>query len=562
MAASERLCDICETRDITVFATDWCPECEQGLCESCKSHHSAIKSSKNHQTISLESFNKLPTAVQEIKNDCSEHGARFEYYCSQHEVPCCVECIKTTHAECRHLTPMHKVVEHNKTSNALTDFDQTLSDFLNNLNTLIQDRLKNISVLADQKKECLKGIKDAKKNVIAHLNTLEMKLKSEIETLHREHLKAIQGTIKEFEELKTNAAKVQEEVDAIKQYGSDFQRFIAFRDLETKAKVLETGKQSLATKDSAKQISLSFSTDVVQSVEKLYPTLGNVIVNTKESDIKLVDHRGKQAQILAIAMPCIDKIQLKPVFENVQLPTGKNNGCVIWGNCFLSKGRLAFSDSCNKRLIVFKDNGDYEKDITLPFHPDTVAFITDNEIAVGNSNGNTISIINSVTSLVDNSFEIEGNYVRSFSFRKGQFLIVVIDVGFILTDIEGNVLKRIPSCAVDIMYAVLLNDKIYFSQLKKHCVFCCDLKGKVTNEYRGDRLKNPVGLTCSDTGVFFITGFSSHNILTLSITGNEMKELFSSSKLNRARAISYNSSKQQLLVSTEYGNISLFDVSY
>lgn len=43
------------------------------LIESCKFHHSAIKSSKTHETIPFGSYNKLPSAVKEIKNDCSQH---------------------------------------------------------------------------------------------------------------------------------------------------------------------------------------------------------------------------------------------------------------------------------------------------------------------------------------------------------------------------------------------------------------------------------------------------------------------------------------------------------
>ncbi|CAC5378322.1 unnamed protein product [Mytilus coruscus] len=198
---------------------------------------------------------------------------------------------------------------------------------------------------------------------------------------------------------------------------------------------------------------------------------------------------------------------------------------------------------------------------TFNCHFSQILLITDNKIAVGNFNGNTISIISLVSSLVDNSFEIKGNFIQSFSFRKEKFLIVVIDFGFCLTDIEGNILKTIPSSAVDIIYAVLLNDKIYFSQFRKDSIFCCDMKGNVVNEYRDERLKYPVGVTCSETGVLFITGFKSNNIITLSTTGNELKELYSNSNLCRARAISYNSGKQQLLVSTEDGKISLFDIS-
>ncbi|CAG2238492.1 unnamed protein product [Mytilus edulis] len=456
MAASGRLCDICETRDITVFATDWCPECEQCLCESCKSHHSAFKSSKTHETISLESFNKLPSAVQEITNDCSEHGARFEYYCNQHEAPCCVECMKTTHAECRHLTSMHKVVEHFKTSNSLSDFHQTLSDLLNNLNSLIKSRFDNILLLAEEKDKCLKEIADIKRNFIAHLDQLETKLKTEVEVLHQEHSQAIKDTIREFEDLKANVAKMQDEADVIKKYASDFQLFLAFREFDSTVKNLE--------KDLANGT--------------LLPSLGNVNMITEESAIKLVNHRDKQAQLLATGMPSVDKIQLKSVFENVQLPSGKEKNLTIWDICFLSHGRLGFSDQHNKRLILLKENGGHDRDINLTFMPSSIAYITDNETAVGKYEGNEINIINMTSLSVDRSFAVKGYDACAFSFRKGQFLVTGTGVGFCFTDIDGNILREIPYNGDDILYAVLLDDKIYVSQHSKNRIVCCNLKGE------------------------------------------------------------------------------------
>ncbi|CAC5381116.1 unnamed protein product [Mytilus coruscus] len=210
MAASGRLCDICETRDITVNATDWYPECGQRLCESCKSYHSAIKS-------------------------------KFE-------------------------------------------------------------------------------------------NTV---------------------------------------------------------------KILEKDVQYLIKKDLGKQTAISFSPIVELEIETVLPSLGSVNVITKESDIKLVNYRGKQAQILAIESPCVNKIQLKPVLENSQLPSGKDDKIIILDSCFLSHGRLAFSYKCmNKRLILLKDNGDNVNDIQLSFMPSSIVYITDNETVVGKCKSNEIKKYN------------------------------------------------------------------------------------------------------------------------------------------------------------------------
>ncbi|CAG2197167.1 unnamed protein product [Mytilus edulis] len=215
--------------------------------------------------------------------------------------------MKTTHSECRHLTPMHKVVEHFKTSNALSDFEQTLSDLVNNLNTLIKNRFNNISLLADERNKCLKDIADTKLNVIAHLDQLEMKLKTEIDVLHGEHLQSIEELINEFKLLKTNVAKMQDEAGVIKEYASDFQLLIRFTEFENNVKVLEKDVQSLIKTDSAKQISISFSPNVNLKIEKLLPSLGSLNVITKESNITLVNHRGKHAQNLATITTCVDK---------------------------------------------------------------------------------------------------------------------------------------------------------------------------------------------------------------------------------------------------------------
>ncbi|VDI41263.1 Hypothetical predicted protein [Mytilus galloprovincialis] len=561
MAASVRLCDICEARDVTVFATDWCPECEQGLCESCKSYHSASKLSKTHETIPFESFDKLPAAVKEIKNDCPDHEARFEYYCSQHEVPCCVECMKTTHAECRDLTPMHKVVEHYKTSNALSDFEQTLSDVLNNLDSLLKCRYDNISLLANEKDRRLKEISDTKRKVIAHLDNLEIKLKTEVEMLQGENVHAIEETIKEFELLKTDVVKMQEEAHIIRQYASDFQLFIAFRDLEHTVKDLETDMHLLIKQDSAKQISISFSPTVVQSIETVLPSLGFVNVITKESNIKLVNQREKQAQLSAIATPCIDKIQLKTLLQNIKLPSGNKTDLVIYDNCFLSNGRLAFTDKLNKRLIVLKDNGEHEKDIPLSFMPNAIAVISETQAAVSDCSGNAITVIGIESARVHYSFQMNGT-IFALSFRKGRFLILVDGIGFCITDIEGNVINKIPYSYTDILFAMLLTDRIYFSHWRSNRVVCCDLKGIDIHEFKDKKLKAPIGVACIDKNVIFITGFKSKNICALSSTGDELKELYCNSNLRRIRAVSYYPGKQQLLVSTEDGKVFLFEVSF
>ncbi|CAC5378327.1 unnamed protein product [Mytilus coruscus] len=162
----------------------------------------------------------------------------------------------------------------------------------------------------------------------------------------------------------------------------------------------------------------------------------------------------------------------------------------------------------------FKDNSLYEKGISLPFMPNAVANIKDNRIAVSDCNCNKISMISIESSLVERSFEVDG-IICSLSFTKGRFLILVKSKGCYIADIKGNITNKIPYSVSDLIYAVLLYEKIYYSQWKEDRVVGCDLNGINIHEYKDINLKAPLGVASSDKNVLFITGFKSNNIYAL-----------------------------------------------
>ncbi|CAG2217481.1 PML [Mytilus edulis] len=50
------LCGICDSQHVTKSADFWCPECDDGLCTECKTHHSFSKASRHHD-VSLKCSN-------------------------------------------------------------------------------------------------------------------------------------------------------------------------------------------------------------------------------------------------------------------------------------------------------------------------------------------------------------------------------------------------------------------------------------------------------------------------------------------------------------------------
>ena len=88
MSSSPSLCGTC---DISKPSEVWCSQCEEGLCTECIEYHSVAKPSRNHTTIPIAEYRKLPSYVLEIKEHCNKHNEKLSVCCKEYECPCCVK---------------------------------------------------------------------------------------------------------------------------------------------------------------------------------------------------------------------------------------------------------------------------------------------------------------------------------------------------------------------------------------------------------------------------------------------------------------------------------------
>ncbi|CAC5357681.1 unnamed protein product [Mytilus coruscus] len=81
------LCGVCDNRQITKSSVVWCSECNEGLCGDCKEHHNNFKETKNHETVSIAEYKKLPNDVLKIAQICKIHNTKFDLFCRKHDCP-------------------------------------------------------------------------------------------------------------------------------------------------------------------------------------------------------------------------------------------------------------------------------------------------------------------------------------------------------------------------------------------------------------------------------------------------------------------------------------------
>ena len=74
---------VCFTRHISKVSDIWCSECGEGLCNNCKQHHSASKSTTHHVTVQIEECRKLGVFISEINELCEKHNNRYQTFCKK-----------------------------------------------------------------------------------------------------------------------------------------------------------------------------------------------------------------------------------------------------------------------------------------------------------------------------------------------------------------------------------------------------------------------------------------------------------------------------------------------
>ncbi|XP_071137241.1 E3 ubiquitin/ISG15 ligase TRIM25-like [Mytilus edulis] len=176
MAASDVdviLCGICVAQDASHVADYWCPECDEGLCSTCKNYHGVSIASRKHGIISIDDYKKLPAEICKIKQNCTEHDKNFQMFCPRHDKLCCIICISEKHQECTGMFLIDDVIKSSRFSTLFDSLEKFLKDIQENIERVVKDRKANLDEIKQHHLKSLYDIKDKRRKVNSRLDELE-----------------------------------------------------------------------------------------------------------------------------------------------------------------------------------------------------------------------------------------------------------------------------------------------------------------------------------------------------------------------------------------------------
>ncbi|XP_076095615.1 uncharacterized protein LOC143066643 [Mytilus galloprovincialis] len=221
-------CGPCHVRKKNNKSLYWCMSCEEGLCAECYDHHRAIKSSRNHSVVPLESVKALEQFIPSFKTDCSIHDKPLELYCPCHEEPCCTKCASLSHPNCIGITLFHSFVSDLERSDKLTYLDNDIATLLKNIDSLIENRQVNLKEISDHGKTKF----DLFTVLKLELQDLEIKLQSKCQGLHVTAYAEIEAGVAKLKKKRQMIIDYKNNISQLRQIGADSQLFHGTKQIE------------------------------------------------------------------------------------------------------------------------------------------------------------------------------------------------------------------------------------------------------------------------------------------------------------------------------------------
>ena len=341
MSSSSSSCGICDIRHISKPSDVWCSNCEEGLCTECLGQHNLAKPCRNHTTIPISEYLKLPPYVLEINELCKEHHDKFILYCKEHERPCCGICILENHKDCKEVAILENIIKNVKTSNLFNEIELLIDELIETIGIIRQNRKTNASAVKEQNILVESELRELRRKIDKHLDKLQENLIMELTEKEKGITEQTRELLVTLDEKQKEMTEHQTNIVNIEKYASELRTFIAVKQIEKDVETQDSCVQSIINSDSLDQAKLSYKMDtgintIITSIQKF----GEVVVESKPCELTLVRGKDKQAQIMvAVLSPPM------PV-ENIQLKLKQKihiKGKCIRGCSLLPDGRMVMS---------------------------------------------------------------------------------------------------------------------------------------------------------------------------------------------------------------------------
>lgn len=556
-------CTPCENQDIFHEAHYWCRDCNEALCEACSDHHKSLGMSKTHKLIKISETDEMPFTLK-IKENCSFHKhKKYEFFCTEHDVPICAQCVTSTHKFCNDVLTVDDAAQKSLSFTDMKLIDEKMKVWSQMVEKLQTQRARNLRELDLQRSAIEKEIKRFRDELVKHFDAMQQKSLDELADVYAKNMKEIQRQNQTLQERQLSLGDMQRDIKMMQTYASQYQVFLGNRELKEKqAKEMKLLK---VFEGQFNHVTLEFVVtnfmDLPLKVEKFGIVRSNIKPMPLSLDIKF-DKKEKDKksanQAVVTTMPSNIILKSKGCFS---VEKGSNFN-FIRGGTILSDGRIILLDHNNKCLIVFSPKGSILDRITFYSCPWDVACLEPGQVGLTIPDKKEIVIMETKKFSLVQQIKVN-NLCTGIAAMDGTIVVVCEKVGFVILDRTGTIAATLKCDVSGVRYVVAAFGNLYYTDFIRKTVNCIDLNGSKVFKFQNDNLKYPCGITAIRDEFVLVTGYNSKNVIAVSADGKYHEIVLTHRDgLMYPTAIDYcHETSTLMLCSNRRGTVEVFDMT-
>ena len=311
---------------------------------------------------------------EKTKINCEIHtDVQIDHFCSQHDVVCCRACLSDSHRSCESVLPLDSASKDVKNSSLLSDTLEEQDYMTETLQKMEENRDHNRKLLKQKKSLIIKQISAAKSKVLKYLDDIEERLITEVGSVQEKNEEKINREKLEICQLTSILKDNKQELEFLKDHGSNNQLFLTLRKQIT---IIQKTEKKIHDMSSAiNEIDMEFKEMKNVNIE----TIGSLSQITRPCPIKYKSMKAQHQQVK------VDRSQTLTEFikeDKINLPPGELYNLTDIAVTSDNKLLLCNHESSHKKVYIYKDYKTYEDEISFTSQPCCITVVPCTDKAV------------------------------------------------------------------------------------------------------------------------------------------------------------------------------------
>ena len=509
-------CTSCDYGGVKKEAKFYCPQCQDYLCDSCKSVHQNISATRSHKVVSGSLMPKKPErkATESTKRyimcPCSEKDITI--YCHDHYEVMCVDCKTLKHRNCNTVTIEEASADLDKTDTDATK--ERMKTLKHKVEKVQQKENEDAEMLTTQAAECRDNVEEFKRELIKKIEGLTKTALDDIEKCYKEqrviidqHLNTCSTALNRMEiDYKTFEEAVTE--------GMNSMIFIHNLKLKKTLEQIDKILQDIDNDVQAPGISFEFDETLKMTNVQSLGVVRSTSTIPKESRPVIADMKIESTEKVDVMFPA------------------DQNTPYITGSVFLPNGELILCDhSRNSSVKVLNADFTQKEQLKLESRPWDLCLMENDEIVITQPKTKQLLFMKVIPKLqIGSSTSLDQicsgvalhNGLIYVSFRNGEIRIL---------DRTGQQQRNVYSgfSFQDPYYiSVMPTGMVYVSEYSGHNIRVLK-DGKEISNYRSAAvaISSPMGVYIDGEENIIVCEWSLYNLRLIDTRGNTSKVLLS-----------------------------------